>query len=141
MVAVENRRAPRPYVDFASVPVSQWKIHDRLENWARWSHGASGEKARLEVASPMFALYRSTEAKRAYGEETSVPVDKADALRVHFAIIHPTFPPQQRKALKWAYIVKRNPSAAARELGLGDDLAGLRDLVQAGRMTLIDRAT
>lgn len=128
-------QAPRAHVDFASVPVSQWKIHDRLENWARWCRGS--ERQSGATGSPMFSLYRSGEtARRRYGEEMSVPVDKDDALKVHFAIVHPMFDPQCRRALQWSYLRPRNPTGQARELGV--TLEGLRDLVLAGRLLLIE---
>ena len=130
-------RKGREYVDFAAVPPSQWAIHDRLENWARWSRGDGGEKARMADPSPMFSLYRSSDARREYGAATATPVDKPDALKIHFAIIAPTFDPQARRALQWSYLRPRDPAGTARELGV--TLAGLRDLVRAGRQMLIDR--
>jgi hypothetical protein len=132
--AVRRTRAP---VDFAAVPPSQWAIHDRLENWARWCRGS--QKQVGVVGSPMFSLFRSTEAKRVYGTETAVPIDKDDALKIHFAIVNPTFDPQARRALQWNYLRPRNPSGAAKELGV--ELEGLRDLVRKGREMLIQRNT
>lgn len=137
MATVESRPQRRPFVDFSAVSPSQWAMHDRLENWARWCNGGSGETARTESASPMFSLYRSSDAKRAYGEETAVPIDKDDALKIHFGIVHPTFSPQCRRALQWCYLKPRNPSGQAREQGVS--VEGLRDLVREGRQLLIDR--
>lgn len=136
MAGVESR-PKRRHVDFASVPPSQWKMHDRLELWARWCRGGSGESARIGDAAPMFSLYRSTDAKRQYGEETSVPVEKDDALRIHFAIVHPTFDPQCRRALQWSYLKPRDPTGKAREMNV--TMQTLADLVRAGRAMLIDR--
>lgn len=136
MIAVARRRKPRSFVDFSSVPPSQWAIHDRLLNWARWSRAPLGRDN--APATPMFSLYRSSDAKRRdYGEEISVPVDKDDALRLHFAIVHPTFNPQCRRALQWSYLRPSNPSGAAHELGV--ELQELADLVRAGRVLLIER--
>ena len=137
-----ERRELRPRetstVDFASVPPSQWKIHDRLENWARWSRGASGENARIKFTSPMFSLYRSSDVqRRRYGGEISVPIDPSDALKIHFAILQPAFDPQARRALQWCYLNGRNPTAAARELGV--ELQRLAELVREGRALLINR--
>ena len=99
--------APRKRsVDFAAVPVSQWKMHDRLENWARWARGSQAQRGK--AGSPMFDLYRSGDAKRAYGEETSVPIDKDDAIRVAKAVGH--LPPQKRAAIHWYYLRPRNPA-------------------------------
>lgn len=129
-------RTPRVHVDFASVPPSQWRMHDRLEMWARWCRGGSGESARTE-GSPMFSLFRSSEAKRKYGEEVSVPVDKDDALKIHFAIVSPTFDPQCRRALQWNYLRPKNPARMADEMGV--TMQKLADLVVRGRLILIER--
>jgi hypothetical protein len=137
----EPRREPaKPapdsrYVDVASVPPSQWAMHDRLENWARWCRGS--QKQTGTTGSPMFSLYRSSDAKRTYGEETSVPIDKDDALKIHFAITGPTFDPQMRRALQWCYLRPKNPAGQARELGLAG-VEQLRDLIRDGRQLLID---
>jgi hypothetical protein len=122
------------FVDFSSVPVSQWRIHDRLENWGRWARGSSQQSGK--AGTPMFNLYRSSEARRAYGEEVSVPIDKDDALKIHFAIVHPLFDPQCRRALQWNYLRPKNPAAASRELGVS--LEGLAGLVLMGRIRLIE---
>jgi hypothetical protein len=137
MATLASGREPKRYVDFAAVPPSQWKMHDRLENWARWCRGASGESARAGDASPMFSLYRSGESQqRRYGEETSVPIDKDDALKIHFAIVHPTFHPKCRKALQWSYLRPRDPKHEAWKLGVS--LQGLANLVAQGRQLLIE---
>lgn len=126
-------RASR-HVDFASVPPSQWAMHDRLINWSRWARGGSGESARAEPATPMFRLFRSSEAKRAYGEETTVPVDKDDAIRVAKAVGH--LPPQKRYAIHWCYLQNgRHPAGKARDLGL--ELQQLADLVRDARAMLM----
>lgn len=136
MIAVARRRSEqvRRYVDFSAVAPSQWAIHDRLENWARWCRGSS----RFDCArsSPMFALYRSTEARRAYGEETAVPIDKLDAQALAKAVAQ--LPDKHRRALHWCYLRPYRPTAMARELGVG--LEGLQHLVHAGRQMLINRA-
>ena len=133
MTGLRERREPRAYVDFASVPVSQWKMHDRLENWGKWCHGSQKQTG---TGSPMFNLYQSGESqRRRYGEEVAIPVDKDDALKIHFAIVHPNFPDHQRRALQWSYLRPRDPAGKAKELGV--DLNGLKQLVEAGRATLI----
>lgn len=133
MATVESRPARRPSVDFATVPVSQWRIHDRLENWARWARGMQRQVG--EAGSPMFNLYRSSEAKRAYGEETSVPVDAMDAQAMAKGVA--ALPDKHRRALHWNYLHPRNPVGAARELGVS--MQGLADLVRWGRVMLINR--
>lgn len=135
MIAVA-RRPIREYVDFARVPVAHWKMHDRLENWARWCDGREGSDH--APPSPMFALYRSTDAKREerlYGEVTSVPVDKIDAAQV--AKLIAVLPDKHRRAIHWCYLRPRNPTAMARELGVG--LEGLSQLVHNARQMLINR--
>ena len=125
------RREPRRYVDFSSVPPSQWSMHDRLQNWARWARGSQGQAG--QAGSPMFALYRSSEAKRQYGEETSVPVDRDDAIKLAKAIGH--LPHNKRHAVHWYYLHPRNPTGKARELGT--DLEGLSQLVRDARVMLM----
>jgi hypothetical protein len=133
MVAVANRPAPRPYVDFASVPPSQWQMHDRLENWARWCRGTGRQSGR---GSPMFALFRSTaRARTPYGEHTAVPIDRLDAARVQVGVS--ALPDKHRRAIHWHYLHPGNPSAAARELAV--TLEGLRGLVVDGRQMLVNR--
>jgi hypothetical protein len=127
-----RERPARQFVDFASVPVSQWRMHDRLENWARWARGSQKQSG---TGSPMFSLYRSSEAKRAYGEETTVPIDAMDAQRVAKGIA--VLPDKHRRAIHWNYLHPRNPTGAARELGV--TLQGLADLVKTARVMLINR--
>jgi DNA-directed RNA polymerase specialized sigma24 family protein len=128
---VEARR----YVDFAAVPPSQWKMHDRLENWARWCRGRTARD--MAPSSPMFALYRSTDAKRAYGDETTVQIDKLDAAVIAKAVA--VLPDKHRRALHWSYVKPHRPSAMARELGVG--LEGLSQLIRDGRQMLVNRGT
>lgn len=128
-----RERVPRQIVDFSAVPPSQFKIHDRLENWARWCRDRPNREG--SAGSPMFALYRSSEARRAYGFETNVPVDKFDAAAIAKAVA--VLPDKHRRALQWCYLHPRNPIAMARELGVS--LSGMADLVTAGRQMLINK--
>jgi DNA-directed RNA polymerase specialized sigma24 family protein len=123
----------KQYVDFSSVPPSHWPIHDRLENWARWCRGSQRQTG--SAGSPMFSLYRSTDAKRVYGEETAVPIDRMDATRIAKAVA--VLPDKHRRALNWCYLHPRNPGGMARELGV--QLEGLAHLVRDGRQMLINR--
>jgi DNA-directed RNA polymerase specialized sigma24 family protein len=131
-MAMLGERPKREFVDFSSVPVSQWRIHDRLENWARWARGSQRQSG---TGSPMFSLYRSSDAKRAYGEDTSIPVDPIDAQAVAKGVA--ALPDKHRRAIHWNYLHPRNPSGAARELGVS--LQGLADLVRNGRQMLLNR--
>jgi DNA-directed RNA polymerase specialized sigma24 family protein len=133
MASVTSRQPQRPHVDFAAVQPSQWKIHDRLENWARWCRGSQRQTG--TAGSPMFNLYRSSEAKRQYGEETSVPIDKLDAQAIAKGVA--ALPDKHRRAIHWSYLHPRSPTSQARELGVSLD--GLAQLVQDGRQMLINR--
>lgn len=138
MIAVA-RRPIREYVDFARVPEPQIVMHERLENWARWCRGTSGRDN--APSQPMFALYRSTDAKRQEritGALTATPVIKADAQLIQTAIAQPDFPTDNRWALHWAYLYpNRSPVKAAD--GLGVSLARLCELVIEARAMLIER--
>lgn len=133
MAPVSGHREPKRYVDFAAVPPSQWSMHDRLENWARWCRGRQGQSG--GAGQPMFSLYRSSEARREYGEETSVPVDPIDAQAVAKGVA--ALPDKHRRALHWNYLHPRNPGGQARELGVS--LEGLAQLVKDGRQMLVNR--
>lgn len=127
-----ERPEPRQYVDFSAVAPSQWAMHDRLLNWARWCEGRDG---RSGDAAPMFALYKSTDGRREYGAETSVPVKKDDAQRLAKGIAQ--LPDKHRRALHWYYLRPRAPTAKARELGVSHE--GLATLVQHARLFLINQ--
>lgn len=127
----------REWVDFASVPPSQWAIHDRLANWARWCHGSSG---REDGTCRMFSLASSGAYynARRYGEETVVPIDKLDAARLSAAI--GLLPEKQRRAIHWYYVRDaRGATDQARELGVS--VGGLAALVLTARTMLITRET
>lgn len=123
-----GRREPRKYVDFASVPESQWDVHDRLQNWAKWCNGREGRNI-----APMFGLYRSEAlARREYGAATSVPLDRMDALELAKAVV--ALPDKHRMALQWHYLKPRKPLQMARALGVSLD--GLAELVRVARTML-----
>jgi hypothetical protein len=126
-------RHEKEYVDFNSVPPHQLEMHDRLENWARFCRG--GDKRSGQAGSPMFSLYRSTDAKRKYGEATAVPVRREDGAILHGAIA--SLPDKPRKALHWYYLRPKAPALEAFRLEVS--LAGLRDLIVGGRQLLIDK--
>lgn len=129
----EAPQKTRRYVDFAHVPVGQWKIHDRLENWARSIRGGDKQSGK---ASPMFAFYRSTEANRVYGAESSIPVNQPDAVLIAKGIV--ALPDKHRRAVDWYYASRaKNPIAQARELG--QTMEGLAQLVIDGRQMMLNR--
>jgi hypothetical protein len=130
---VRREPIPRPDpVDFSHVEAGHWGMHQRLENWARWCRGTQRQIG--TPGSPMFGLYRSSDARREYGAETRVPVDRNDAQRVAKGVVH--LPDKHRRAIQWAYLHPRNPRGAAQALGV--TLEGLRDLVRDGRQMLIN---
>lgn len=118
----------RPYVDFSSVKPEHRAIDDRLANWGRWNRSSGGGSV-----SPMFRLYRAPEHwERAL---TANPVDQADARRIQWAMRFMPIP--ARLALSWAYIYGyTSPAKTAKKLEVS--LAGLRDLVEGGRVALIE---
>lgn len=128
---IDSRRST---VDFSLVPPSQWAMHDRLVNWSRWCHGDSGESARAGGDSPMFRLYRSSDARRAYGEPTAIPINHADARAIASAVAILQF--RHRKVLGWYYIEgARNAKGMADEVCLS--IHGLAETVIAARGALM----
>lgn len=127
-----RNRVAREKPDYSHVPPSQWKMHDRLENWARWARGRPGQDC-----TPMFRLHRTDSWQdREYGALTVVPVDKDDAVKIAKAVA--ALPDKHRRAVQWQYLQNaRSATAKARELGLSHQ--GLADMVQAGRQMLINR--
>jgi hypothetical protein len=126
------RREPRQYVDFSAVPPSQWKMHDRLENWGRASRGGDKQSG---SAAPMFQLFRPSEARREYNAAISVPVDRSDAILIAKGVV--ALPDKHRRALQWYYIHPGNPAGAARNLAV--TIERLAELVIAGRSMLVNR--
>jgi hypothetical protein len=132
--AAARNRVTRTPVDFASVPPSQWAMHDRLLNWAKWARGS----ARFDrmPGSPMFNLYRSSNARREYGvTETSVPIDHKDATRIQVGVT--ALPDKHRRAIHWSYLHPKKASDMARELGLS--LEGMAQIIKDARQFLINR--
>ena len=125
-------RGPRAYVDLSSVPEHQWDMDRRLKNWAAACRGGDKQSGK---AAPMFMFYKSTDAKREYGTETSVPVDRSDAVKVGKGVSF--LPEKHRMAIDWFYLHPRNPLKKAGELGL--TLQGLADHVIEGRQFMINR--
>ena len=119
------------YVDFAYVEPAHAQIHAWLCNWAKWSW----PRRQAHGQSPMFRLYRSTEAAQVYGTTSEVPVDVLAASDAQKAVSG--LPSEHRMAVSWNYVKGRNPREAAGSLGV--TMAGLAGLVRDGRQMLINR--
>jgi hypothetical protein len=131
---IEGAGVPRQlkeYVDFNTIPAHQVVMHERLENWARFCRG--GDKQSGQAANPMFNLYRSSDARRAYGAETNVPVRREDGAKLHGAIAN--LPEKPRKALHWCYLRPKAPGLESVRLEV--TMQGLKDLIVEGRDLLI----
>lgn len=128
--AAARARVEKPQVDFNKVPPSQWAIHDRLQEWARWTHSRTND-----TAAPMFRLHRSDGwSQREYGTETVVPVDMDAALRTAKGVAR--LPEKHRLAVNWCYLSGKGAAHKARELAVS--LQGLADLIRDGRQMLIN---
>ena len=114
------------FVDFFYVPPQQQEIHKRLENWARACFSGGGSSA-----SPMFRLYRSSDARR----ESSIPCDQHDAAKIAKGVA--ILPELHRVALSWNYIDGGSPHKIRQKLGV--TFAGLMLLINDGRQMLINR--
>lgn len=133
-LAAAQNRIEKPRVDFAAVPPSQWEMHDRLENWAKWCYGRT---PRDSDTSPMFNLHRSDAWEdREYGAATVVPIDKFDAADIAKGVAQ--LPEKHRKAIQWRYLMGcKNVKGKAQELAVS--FQGLADLVKDGRQMLINK--
>ena len=119
----------RQYTDFSHVPEHQIAMHARLENWGRWCYGAGHAQM-----SPMFRLYRSSQARTAY-VEISVPVDTADAAVVANGVI--ALPEQHRHALSWYYVNRGSPKRACQVIGCAQSTLAI--YVIDGRQMMLNR--
>jgi hypothetical protein len=117
------------YVDFSAVPEHQLKIHARLENWGRWCHGTGHAQM-----SPMFRLYRSSQARTLY-VDVKVPVDSEDAAVVSKGVV--ALPEEYRHALNWYYVNRGSPKRAC--LIIGCDKSTLAMYVIQGRQMMISK--
>lgn len=129
IMAAISKREPKQQVHFEVVPRSQWAIHERLENWARWCRGRQAPSS-----SPMFRMYRSPAmAREQYGATTKVSVDTHDAQKIHEGI--KALKERYRAALNWYYLNPVKPSKACREIGT--DMDGLYQLIFDARSMLM----
>ena len=115
-------------VDFAHVPPEQETVHRRLENWAQW----------VRVRPPRGAvhpMWHQVLSSRQWDTHPQIrtEVDLADAQRLERAVVG--LPDKQRSALRWYYVRRAGPAAAA--LSLSVTTAELSDLVKAGRAAVI----
>lgn len=133
--AARNRVQPTR-VDFARIPPTQWDVHERLENWGRWSHGSDG---RGRGVAPGFESYRTSDrwVERTYGELTVVTVNSKDAVAIQKTVNE--LPEKHRQALHWAYIHGgKNAQGQAWKLALS--LQGLADMLSDARIMVRNRA-
>lgn len=119
------------YVDFGYVEPAHAEIDAWLINWGKWSMNRAGSGV-----SPMFRMYRSTDANQVYGRETQNPVDAVAAQAAQKAVSR--LPVKHRLAISWCYIRRNNPRKAAQSLG--ESLQGLCGLIRDGRQMLVNRA-
>ena len=118
-------------IDFHAVEEKHHAIHARLENWARWCHGA-----RVPSTSPMFEMCRGTARSRDdYGAVTAIALDRDDAVRLAKAVI--ALPGPHRIAINWSYVKPVSPRRAAQSIGTSHE--GLALYVRDGRQMLINR--
>lgn len=118
------------YVDFHHVEPHQVAIHDRLQNWARWCAG----RPTYWDQSAMFRDFRSTQ-HYSYGVEVKLIVDQLDAQTMEKAVS--SLPADHRTAVRWNYVFRTAPAAAARNIGCS--LVMLQRYVRDGRQMLLNR--
>lgn len=120
------------YVDFNAVDEKHRAIDARLRNWSLWLNGRDG--LGFAPCAPMFKMYRSTEQ---WEESLSVAlaVDSIDAQRMQKGVS--ALPEKHRLAVSWNYVSRSHPRKAA--TALGENLDGLKHLIDGGRQMLCNR--
>lgn len=116
-------------VDFFYVQDSHQKIHERLENWARYICDR-----RPSWMAPMWKQGRSN-GRQWHTPVIQVPVNTLDGHVMEKAVA--ALPIQHREAIRWQYVWQTNPSRPRKQLGVTDE--GLIMLVTDGRRMLINR--
>jgi DNA-directed RNA polymerase specialized sigma24 family protein len=118
----------REDIDFHAVLPQHARIHDRLINWALWSH--SNPK---RAQAPIWMLGKPAQ----HWDKPPAPaiVDVQDALRLERAICK--LPETHRKSLIWSYILRSGPKKIAGHLEVS--FIALRDLVHSARQMLANR--
>lgn len=124
----------RDSIDFHEVRAEHVAIDLRLVNWARWASGGRGGAA----TSPMFRLYRSSDARQNYAQETGVMVDRMDAQAIEKAVC--ALPEKHRDAIRWSYVYCYRGASVQRACqALAVNGIGLAELVHDGRQMLVNR--
>ena len=119
-------------IDFHVVAERHWRIHGRLENWARWCRSRPGSQS-----SPMFRMaVTPLHWQNAAVRHDGVAVDKMDAQKIAKGIA--ALPEKHRLALGWCYTKPVNPRKAASDIGT--TLEGLLEYVNDARQMLLNRA-
>jgi DNA-directed RNA polymerase specialized sigma24 family protein len=120
----------RDLIDFFAVHDQHLRIHQQLEDWARWvkvrPHG-------WQVA-PMFRQYRS-KAWQWERPDLKATVNIPQAVEMEKAVS--LLPEKHREAIRWVYVFSGSPVAMARRLAVTKE--GLMELVHAGRTILKNR--
>jgi hypothetical protein len=120
----------RDDIDFHLVADRHLAIHELLENWARWVK----PRGQGWHTAPMFRQYRS-HAWQWEAPEIRVSPNMPQAVEMEKAVSQ--LPEAERFAIRWSYVFKGHPAAAARHLGVSKQ--GLCDLIAAGRTMLVNR--
>lgn len=120
----------RDFTDFSIVPDHQLAIHARLDNWGRWCKGSG-----FAQISPMFRLFRSSEARRAY-VECPIMVDEADAAKMAKGVL--ALPEKHRYSIHWYYADGEIPMKRAQQV-IGCSRAELAVYVIDARQMMLNR--
>jgi hypothetical protein len=115
-------------VDFHHVDDRHKAIHARLLNWSRWVTPSSPT-----AICPMFKQAKSN-AWQWHTPEIRETVDTQDALKVERMVCG--LPDKERLAIKWAYIIRCQPSKAWQAIGTNE--SGLYKLLCLARQILLN---
>lgn len=113
----------RDAIDFHEVKPQHYKVHERLENWARSQDGVSRTSS-----LPMWRYVRSEYVWAP--QEPRIPVDSEDA-GVIGRTMHGELTKPQLLALSWCYIDQGSPVKATRKIGCS--YRGLIEMIHAAR--------
>jgi hypothetical protein len=123
----------RNYVDFFEISEAHSKVHELLENWARY---VSVNGPRAWATHPMWLNYRSN-AWQWHRPEIKTPVDAIGAVKIDKLVT--ALPDKNRDALRWCYIFRTNPAGMAKKLAVTS--GGLMLLVVDGRTMVKNKLT
>lgn len=115
-------------IDYCHVQPEHEAIHARLTNWARWV-------SVRPIGCTTHPMWRKALTPRQWdvSPHTPLPVDTLDAVAVEKAVS--ALPVKQRAALRWSYVLCRDPIGMARKLAVSKQ--GLQELVTDGRALLM----